>query len=196
MPRVNVVPKSRNPVTCSHCNTIIPAGSSCRWIKPRYGPKRIRCMEHACRFRPTDLSSAKVAVIHEAIEDAEDAIGTASCLDDIQAALSEVADAARDVASEYQDASDNWAGGNGNEEFQEKANTCESFADELESWEPSGESDEELIREEAAQENPRESGESHKDYIARLEGEQDDAWEQALETMKSEAIDKLGEFEL
>lgn len=37
--------------------------------------------------------------------------------DDIQSALSQVGEVARDVASEYEDASSNWAGGNGNEEF-------------------------------------------------------------------------------
>lgn len=180
MPRVNVVPKSRKPVTCSSCHTTVPVGSSYRWIKPRYSPKRIRCMEYACRFRPTDLSSSKVAVIHEAIEDAEATISSATCLDDIQLALDDVAATARDVASEYQDASDQWAGGSGNEEFQEKADICESFADELEGWEPSGETDEEEIRTQAKAED----------------GDPDDAWEHALEEMRSEAIDKLGEFEL
>ena len=180
MPRINVVSKSRKPLTCSKCGTTIPVGSSYRWIKPRYGAKRIRCMEYACRFRPTDLSSSKVAAIHEAIEDAEVAISAATCLDDIQMALSDVASVAQDVAGEYQDASDNWAGGNGNEEFQEKADQCSDFADELESWSPSNDYDEEEIRAEAAAEG----------------GNPDEAWERAVEAMRDEAIDKLGEFEL
>jgi len=180
MPRVNVILKSRKPVTCSRCGTAIPVGSSYRWIKPRYGSKCIRCMAYPCRFRPTDLSSAKVATIHEAIEDAGDAIWSATCLDDIQQALNDVASVVQDVAGEYQSASDNWAGGNGNEEFQEKADTCENFANELESWEPSGETDEEEVRSQA-----RDQG-----Y------DPDKEWERALEAMQSEALGKLEEFEL
>lgn len=196
MARVNIVPKSRKPVTCSRCSTTIPVGSSYRWIKPRYGSKRIRCMGHACRFRPTDFSSAKVAAIHETIEDAETSIAAATCLDDIQVALSDVASVAEDVAQEYQDASNNWAGGNGNEEFQEKADACSEFASELEGWSPSGEDDEETVKANCAESNPREGGESYKDYTSRLESEQGEAWDRALEAMRDEAIDKLGEFEL
>lgn len=185
MPRINVVPKSRKPVTCSRCGTTIPVGSSYKWIKPRYGSKRIRCTAFSCRFRPTDLSSSKVAAIHEAIEDAEAVISSATCLDDIQMALGDVASVAEDVASEYQDASDNWVGGNGNEEFQEKADACSDFANELESWSPDGETDEEEVRAQAA----AESGDPDDAWA-------DAAWERALEAMREEAIDKLGEFEL
>jgi len=180
MSRVNVVPKSRKSVTCSKCGTVVPVGSSYRWIKPRYSSKLIRCMAEDCCFRPTDLSSAKVAAIYEAIEDAEATISLATCLDDIQMALGDVVSIAQDTASEYQGASDNWAGGNGNEEFQDKAETCENFANELESWEPSGETDEEEVRSQA-----RDQGH-----------DPDDDWEEALEAMRSEAIDKLGEFEI
>lgn len=195
MPRVNVVEKSRKPVKCGRCGDTVPAGGSYRSIKPRYGSKKIRCMKPSCAFRPTDLSSAKSARIEEVIEDATVALDAAGNYDEIQAILQEVADVAREVADEYQEASDNWAGGNGHEEFQEKADTCGSFADDLESWTPSGEQDEDAVRE-AVKEDCDQGAQSKEEYAAWLEEEQDEAWERVLQEMKDEAVGVLEGFSL
>lgn len=184
MPRVNVVEKSRKEVRCSRCGEVVPAGETYKWIKPRYGSKRIRCKKFGCRFRPTDLSSAKTAVIEKAIEDAEDQISNASDHSEIQDILAEVATCARDVGEEYRDASSAWASGY-NAEFEEKADSCESFADELESWSFSGETDEEEIRKAALADAGKET--DH-DGAADIE---DGAWESALDEMREEAISAL-----
>lgn len=96
MPRVNTVVKSRKPKTCSHCRSLIPIGSSYRWMKPRYGRKQIRCTKSECAFKPTDLSSSKTARIEEAIDEARDAVSVAVSHEDIENALQQVADVARD----------------------------------------------------------------------------------------------------
>lgn len=195
MPRINTIEKSRKVQVCGRCRRGIPVGDGYRWIKPRYGSKQIRCMKPECAFKPTDLSSSKVARIEEAIDDARTEIENAKSHDEIQGALQAVADVAREVAEEYQEASDNWAGGNGNEEFQEKADSCESFASDLDGWSFSGEDDELAIRDEAAEEvTERRQGESLDDYESRVESEQDEAWEQALQEIRDEAIGELDAF--
>lgn len=181
MPRINIVPKARKPNKCSKCQNPIPIGAAYQWIKPRYGGKRVRCMRHDCRFRPTDLSGAKTAVIDEAVEDAQDVIAHATCYDDIKAALDDVAGVAHDVAGEYQEASDNWAGGNGNEEFQEKADACETFADDLEGWEYDGDTDEDTVRRAAVEDGDDDPG---------------DVWERVLDDMREDAINALGSLEV
>lgn len=194
MPRINTIEKSRKVQICGHCHRWIPVGDGYRWIKLRYGPKQVRCTKPGCHFKPTDLSSSKTARIEEAIDDARTEIGNAESHDEIQGSLQAVAGVAREVAEEYQEASDNWAGGNGNEEFQEKADACESFASDLDGWSFSGEEDESAIREQAAEDMEREEGESVEDYEARMDSEQDEAWERALQEMRDEAIGELDNF--
>lgn len=196
MPRVNVIEKSRKPVQCGRCRTTIPTGGRYRYITPHYGSKQIRCMANDCRFRPTDLSSAKTARITEAIEDAQDQLCAATSHDEIQSILSEVAQVAQDVADEYQEASDNWAGGNGHEEFQEKADTCSSFADELESWSYSGEESEDAIRAEAVEGEERLAGQTEAEYEEHCHSLADDAWETELQMMRDEAAGVLDGFDL
>lgn len=198
MSHVIYVSNNRNPLACGKCKTTIAKGAGYRWTKPRYGPRKVRCLKPSCDFRPSDLSSAKTATIHDAIEDARNEIDTAESHDDIQSILQSVADTAREVAQEYQDASDQWAGGNGNAEFQEKADTCESFADECESWSFSGETDEETVRQTVRDDddNKQDDGEDDDTYAQRIEDLEKEAWEATLTEMREEAGDVLDGFEL
>ena len=180
MPRINVVERSVKEHTCQRCREVIPKGEGYRWIKPRYGLKRVHCMKPKCAFRPTELSSSKAAVLEEAIDEARTDIELATDYDSIKDALQIAADAARDIAQEYQDASDAWAGGNGNKEFQEKADACESFADDVENWQYVDVTDEMEIRQGAA-ENGRHG---------------DEEWESALSLMRDEASAVLDDFPL
>lgn len=178
MPRINVVEKSAKEHVCQRCKEVVPKGSGYRWIKPRYGSKRVHCLKPKCAFRPTDLSSSKGAVLEEAIDEARKDIELAADYEAIKDAMQSAADAARDIAQEYQDASDNWACGNGNEEFQEKADACESFADDIESWQYCGETNEDAVREASAYEDA------------------DAEWETALSIMRNEASAVLDDFPL
>lgn len=197
MSRINTVNRSRTPgLKCGKCNTLIPKGAAYRWTKPRYGSRKVRCMSPVCGFKPSDLSSAKSALVYDAIQDAEAAIATAVCVEDIEQALQDVADVAREVADEYQGASDQWAGGAGHPEYQERADTCNGFADNLEGWTPSGDSDEDNVRADAGDECEREEDETDEEYEQRKEEAQDDAWSAALEGLRDEAVDMLNGFDL
>lgn len=193
--RVNIVNRARNPQTCGRCGSDIPKGSPYRWAKSRYGPKMIRCMEYACRFRPTDLSGAKTARIDEAIEDAVQSLSDAVSYDDIKSVLESVAEVVREVSEEYREANDAWAGGQGRDDWQELQDACESFADELESWEFSEETDEEEIRQSVRdEEDEPEQGETEDEYEERLKDLEDAAWNEQLDRMREEAEDVLSSF--
>ncbi len=197
MSRVKTVGNNRKKLVCGHCRETIPKGAGYRWTKPRYGSRKVRCLNSACAFRASDLSGSKTAIVHDAIDDARDQIITAESQDDIQGILQSVADTAREVGQEYQDASDAWAGGNGHPDFQEKADQCESFADELDGWSFSGEDDEEAVRQSVRdEEDGPEAGESEDDYNARIEDLCDIAWAERLDEMRDEATDALESFEL
>lgn len=191
MSRVKTITNNRKELECGKCRETIPKGAGYRWTKARYGPRKVRCLKASCAFKPSDLSSSKAAIVHDAIADAREQILTAESLDDIQGILQSVADTAREVGQEYQDASDAWAGGNGHPDFQEKADQCESFADELDGWSFSGEADEYTVREAVKENEPTDSFEEEE-----LETLQDEAWQAALDEMRDEAIDALDSFEL
>lgn len=197
MSRVKTIHNNRKELICGNCRQPIPKGAGYRWTKPRYGSRKVRCLKPACTFKPSDLSSSKSALVHDAISDARDALLTAESHDDIQSILQSVADTAREVGQEYQDASDAWAGGNGHPDFQEKADQCESYADELESWSFSGETDEEAVRQAVRDDEAgQEAGEDQEDYEDRIEALQDMAWEDRLDEMRGEAEGVLDGFEL
>jgi hypothetical protein len=194
--RVTTVQSARKPQTCGRCRTEIPKGSGYRWAKPRYGRKMVRCLSTGCNFRPTDLSSSKMARIEEAIEDARESIDLAEDYEGIKSALESCAEIAREVADEYQEANDAWAGGNGREDLQEKIDSCEAFADELEGWEYGDLTDEEEIRQQVRdEEDGPEQGETEEEFTERLEQLEDDRWEQELQAMRDEAGDLLSNFE-
>lgn len=191
MSRVITVLNNRKELTCGNCHAVIPKGAGYRWTKPRYGSRKVRCLKPSCAFKPSDLSSSKAAIVHDAIEDAREQIRSAESHDDLQSILQSVADTAREVGQEYQDASDSWAGGNGHPEFQERAEMCESFADELEGWTFSGETDEDTVRASVIDNQPEDSFEEEE-----LETLQDEAWQTTLDEMRDEAEGVLDGFDL
>ena len=75
--RIHVVMKSRKDQgNCGKCGIELPKGSSYRWIKFRFGPKRKRCSRHECRFRGSDMTTSdKISDLYSAQEQIEDAMG-------------------------------------------------------------------------------------------------------------------------
>lgn len=197
MSRVFTVNNNRKELVCDNCRNTILKGAGYRWTKSRYGPRKVRCLKASCEFRPSDLSSSKAAIIHDAINNAREEILTAELQDDIQSILQSVADTAHEVADEYQSASDAWAGGS-NEEFQEKADQCTSFADELEGWSFNGEESEETVRESVRndEDNARADDEDEDTYNERIVDLENEAWDLNLNEMREEASDVLDRFEL
>lgn len=136
MPRVNEVQHARKPQTCGKCGAEVKKGDPYRWLKPRYGGKKIRCEKSDCRFRDSDkTSSDKLARIYDARDSAHDQIDAWEGEDttDLESILEECATEAREVADEYREAASAWNDQGPGEEWNEKADEIEGWADSMES---------------------------------------------------------------
>jgi len=141
MPRVNVVQKARKSQgACSKCQTKIKKGDPYKWIKPRYGMRRVVCGK--CQFKSSDLTSSdKLSQVYSAQEDCEAAIqgwdGSNGTVDDLKDALTTAAGSIREVGEGYQESADNihqtFSESSTADDCEEKANSLESWADEFES---------------------------------------------------------------
>jgi len=134
MPRVNRVMKARKPQGSCGCGTKVKKGDPYKWIKPRYGAKRVKC--DSCRFRPSELTSSKMGTVYDAQEDVEDTIAGCESVEDLQGALEDFAGTVREVGDEYQESADaineTAEGSPVAEECEEKAEGLSGWADELE----------------------------------------------------------------
>jgi gas vesicle protein len=136
MPRVNAVKKARKPQgKCGRCGTEINVGDAYLWIKLRYGGKRIRCTDFACRFRPSDLTGGKMSGVYAAQENAEDSIGDMDSVEDIKNLAEETADSIQEVADEYQESADaiseHFEGSSTAEECEEQAQNLGDWAETI-----------------------------------------------------------------
>lgn len=135
--RVNVVEKSnKDQGECGRCRKPIPKGSPYRWIKGRYTARQVRCMDHKCAFRRSEMTGSKLSALYSAQETAEETLleidpASESAADDIKQALSDLRDSAQEVADEYRESADNIR-----ENFSESstADECDEKADEIENW--------------------------------------------------------------
>jgi hypothetical protein len=143
MPRINTVKKARKAQgTCGKCGKAIKAGDAYKWIKPRYGAKKVRCED--CAFRSSDLTSSdKLSRVYEAQETAQDAVNDWDGEDaqELKSILETAAEEIREVAQEYQDSADaimeHFPSGNQtSEECEERAQELEGWADTLDDFEP------------------------------------------------------------
>jgi len=87
--------------------------------------------------RPSQLTQSKLSGAYAAQEALEDAIGEASCIDDITSAIESCVSDINDVAQEYRDSKENMPEGlqegPTGQECEEKADALEEYASELES---------------------------------------------------------------
>jgi hypothetical protein len=136
--RIHTVKAARKDQgTCDKCGTPLPAGSAYRWYTVGFRShfKRRRCMDPACTPRASELESSLVASIYAAQEQAEDDINAAGTPDDIQSAIESVVEAVREVAEQYREAAVNPnTGATFNYESEERADTLDASADELEGY--------------------------------------------------------------
>lgn len=115
-------------------------GDGYRWIKFNRGPKKIRCMKPECAFRASDMTTSdKLSRVYAAQETAQDVVDSwdGEDIETLREALQTAAEEIREVASEYNESADNMeqAFPNGSptiDDCREKAESLESWADELE----------------------------------------------------------------
>lgn len=139
MPRVHRRVKStrgRPEFPCRSCNEPIKAGEAFFTWKKRYGGTSYLHVSHGYP-KPSMLSNRKTAVIEDAIQDFPT---SAESIEDIQSAMQEIASIAQEVGSEYEDSADNMPEslqqGYQAEAMREVGQELESWAGEVESWEP------------------------------------------------------------
>lgn len=125
---------------CSVDGEPIQKGERYYWWKPGFRSryKVIRCMKHAPK--PSETNSSKLSTIMAAQETAEEALDALVGYEtsDIEQIVNDVAQAFEDVAEEYRDAAE--ASPTGlifGEDYNEKADTLENSASDLQSWSPS-----------------------------------------------------------
>jgi hypothetical protein len=96
-------------------------------------------------------------------------LGSCETTDDIKTVLQDVANSAREVGQEYADSADNiessWPSGNPTSEAcRETSENLDSYADDLEQWEPSTDWDQDIALEDARKQwdetNPDEEGDA------------------------------------
>ncbi len=139
MARLNHVKKARGgekPKKCYRCQTPIKAGDEYYWFANRMGRMSVRkdyCKNH--RPRASEMTTSdKLSQLYAAQEEFGD--GNFETLEDMAEALRSAASVAESVKDEYQDGLDNMPDGlrdadpNG---VQDKIDSCETWASELES---------------------------------------------------------------
>jgi hypothetical protein len=138
MPRVSTKKKNKSgkaeSYRCDSCAEPIVAGQSYYEWSFRYGGTHRQHTEHA-HPKQSQLTQSKMSGVYSAIEAAEEALGSATCTEDIREALNECATEVESVKDEYQESIDAMISPDGAvaQECQEKIDALETFKDELES---------------------------------------------------------------
>jgi hypothetical protein len=179
---------------CEKCSAEITVGSPYKWVKVKRtygGVTHVRCM--SCpTWKPSELSTSKMAGVYAAQENLDDAIGSAETLDDLQTLAQDTAEAIREVAQEYEESADNMEDGFGHatsmsDELREKASDLESWADEVEqSVDGLDEFDVEAVEAEVREEDPDLDDD---EVEAEVESRREEWLEEAREALSSVAQD-------
>jgi hypothetical protein len=125
---------------CEACGKEIKVGDPYKHVtvKSSYGgTKHIRCAD-CPTWQPWDLSNSLSARLSQVSHDFEEAVQGASEPGDVEAALSDAAQAVRDIAEEKRESASNIEEGFGHstsmsEELEQTAEALDSWADEIES---------------------------------------------------------------
>lgn len=148
MARVTYVKSARGKkngakMTCHNCRREIKPGDAYKWFANRIGRSSIRknyCS--TCHIRQSDMTTSPhlqtIYAGQEAADDALDGLDGRGTLDSLSAIMRDCAEAYREAQASYEESADNIEEGFGHETYQseeirEKAQACESAADELES---------------------------------------------------------------
>lgn len=197
MPRTNYVKSARKAQgSCEVCGKPIEPRMAYQYIEPRYGTRRVR--HTGCRsWRPSEVSSSKMTSVWAAQEAFADAqMSGFDTVSDIAQAVTEVAEAARSVGEEYGESAQNIEDGFGHEvpmseELREKADSLESWADELDS----AASDIEGMEPVCAECSGSEDAEAHDHTFEPTVDHQEECAHQGCELLEDEHHDYEEDFE-
>ncbi|HEV2174233.1 MAG TPA: hypothetical protein VGR71_11735 [Nitrospira sp.] len=164
---------------CAKCKTKLPAGSPYRYYRPGFRSRsKVRlCLSATCTPRRSELETSKLADAYAAIEDTETVIAEATDIDSVTDAVNECASRIRDLSEEYEQSIENAP--MLEDTVREKIELLDSFADDLESFEPDEETEQ--------PEEPRRPN--------RQDFDSDDAFNEALGPFQDELEDYQRELE-
>lgn len=129
--KINRVGRVRKVTECEKCGDKIWIGQpAVKFAVGFRGRTRVRCTKPECFPKPSERESSLVSSAYAAQEEAD--VEGAGSLDDLENIRSDVAEAVREVASEYE-SSEMFER---NYDLQERADMLNSAADELENWGP------------------------------------------------------------
>jgi len=129
--KVNQIGRVRKPGKCGKCGQEVNVGDpAVRFSVGFRGFVQTRCTKTECYPKPSERESSLVSGVYAAQEDAD--LSTAGGLEDLETARDDVVTAIQEVAGEYE----NSEMFERNMDLQERAETLNSAADELEGWEP------------------------------------------------------------
>lgn len=205
--KVTTVKSARKAIgKCGKCGCELPKGSAYRWWKFRYGGKRIRCTKPGCAPKGSELvNSPYISGCMAAQESMEEALGSATCVADVQSALESAAEEITNMGEEARASFDNMPenlqmGGTG-EMLEGRADACESLASELES--AAGELEEDDARDLDPEDEDDWVTAIEAQGVERDEGESDEDWAQRCRDAVAEengsrllaACEKAGDVE-
>lgn len=134
MPRVNTVTKARiDQGTCS-CGAEIKRGDPYKWIKFRFGGRRIKC--GSCSFKPSDLTQSEFLSQVYDLNDRIEALSDDMELDDLRLQLEEIASEFENLGSECEEKRENmpeqFQDGEAGQLLEQRASDCQDISGNLE----------------------------------------------------------------
>ena len=176
--KVHTVSRVRKTWTCGKCGDEIKVGQpAVKFAVGFRGRTQVRCSKTECYPKPSERESSMVADAYAAQEEAD--VDGATSKEDLEQIRDDVAQAVRDVASQYED-SEMFEK---NYDLQERADMLNSAADDLEGWDAEDEYPE-------PQEDDRNTWEHAGEEYATLD-EAHEAWLAAARESLSSKIDEM-----
>lgn len=134
MPRINHVAKAqKDQGACGGCGVEIKAGDPYKWIKFRFGGKKIRC--GTCKFKDSDLTQSEFLSQVYDLNDRITALSDLDNLDDLQAEVEDIASEYEALADECYEKKENMPEGLQEGEvgqlLEERSDGCREVADNL-----------------------------------------------------------------
>lgn len=129
--KVNRIGRVRKPGKCEKCGLEIEVGDpAVRFSVGFRGMTRTRCTKGECFPKPSERESSLVSSVYAAQEEAD--VESAGSLEELEQIRDDIATATREVAEEYEYSE------SPSPDNEERAETLNSAADELENWQPEG----------------------------------------------------------
>lgn len=132
--------KPKPNLRCGACGKDIEPGTPYKWVKTKSGPyggSKMNRHEGCPTWKPSELTSSKMAGVYAAQEECDEQIGSCEDVSSLEELRDSIAEQIRGVAEEYEESAQNIEDGFGHEtsmseELREKAESLNQWADDIE----------------------------------------------------------------